>query len=824
MKWRLIVLLATVLLAVAGCSRDAPPGKAETTAEEPQPPPAPTETTPSAPVEPEIAVPIGNSTLTEVNLVATDMGGGIEEISGQFGPGLTGRRLLDGHATPTWKVPDHWEGDLALLVKYPVDLVFSFFDRQPAQVGAVAITLAENVQSAPKAIEVWTSMSGASGRFAKVAAATLKSLPGDQSVSFPAVEARYVKLRVISGGYKEWIPDGDSTDGALGTLEMAEVRVLEAVSPGYTPLFERAPAAQSWKGSTREAAQYGLDWLQQSASDWTTVKGNDCVGCHVQAQALMGQAVALRNGYRVSLPAMRALTNLIRAKQGEDGVDAWGEATVTGYAAMGLAQAAEAMGQASNPALLRGIDRLLAYQSEDGSFPIDHEEPPIIQGQFMTTANAVVSMHWAAAHSKNPKYSAAEARALAWIAGAEPASTQDRAFKIVALMQYGTAEQKRIAWSAVEQLAAEQQPDGGWKEEPTMKGSNAFATGQVLYAFKQAGISVHGEMFKRGAEFLMRHQVKDPSPSDGSWKAMHTQSDRATDFAPTMWAVIGLASAYGPEPTGALQVVRQGGDKPTPRALEIVLDVSGSMKAKLGSATRWDIALQVLKEVVDSLPEDLQVGLRVYGHRHSSKSPETCTDTELLVPLAPLDRERIKAAVSELRPRGETPLVHSTLQTIGDLGATGGGSVILITDGEESCKGNLKTAAAKLKASGLNLKLNIVGFTLKGRSAESQLSALARSAGGRYYGAQDDEQLSRAVKLAAMENLPYDVLDASGKVVASGRTSEYSRELPPGEYRIRVDLLGQIVEERLTIKADETTALSLGIEGDKFTLRRGASS
>ena len=49
----------------------------------------------------------------------------------------------------------------------------------------------------------------------------------------------------------------------------------------------------------------------------------------------------------------------------------------------------------------------------------------------------------------------------------------------------------------------------------------------------------------------------------------------------------------------------------------------------------------------------------------------------------------------------------------GDLKSVGGGTVILITDGEESCKGDFAAAAKTLKDSGSNLTLNIVGFTLK---------------------------------------------------------------------------------------------------------------
>jgi Ca-activated chloride channel family protein len=110
-----------------------------------------------------------------------------------------------------------------------------------------------------------------------------------------------------------------------------------------------------------------------------------------------------------------------------------------------------------------------------------------------------------------------------------------------------------------------------------------------------------------------------------------------------------------------------------------------------------------------TLPDDLNVGLRVYGHRYSSKSAETCQDTELVVPLGPLDRDKIMKTAEGLKPRGETPLIRSILKSVADLKAAGGGSVMLITDGEESCKGS-KPRGRRSKTSGVNLTLNIVGL------------------------------------------------------------------------------------------------------------------
>jgi Mg-chelatase subunit ChlD len=518
---------------------------------------------------------------------------------------------------------------------------------------------------------------------------------------------------------------------------------------------------------------------------------------------------------------MQVLTDLMRRQTTPEGrVGAQAEVTSATFGAMGYAEADEASGSTKDRELLYAVDYLVKSQKEDGSIPLDaNTQPPILQGQIMLTSNALRAIKWAAAHSPDPKYASAADRALGWIAAADALTTQDHVFKIVTLDRYGSADQKRMAWSLVEELAGQQQPDGGWKESDKVDSSNAFATGQVLYALKQAGISVRSDMFEHGVDYLLKTQiVSDTGSRNGSWKAVHTQSDRKSDFAPTMWAVIGLAGAYGAEPEGALQVVKQG-DKAAGRNLEIVLDVSGSMNTKLGDGTRWSTALQVLKDVVGTLPDDVNVGLRAYGHRYPSKSAQTCQDTELLVPIGKLDRERIVNATAQLKPRGETPLVRSVLKTIDDLKAAGGGSVILITDGEENCQGNAQSAARQIMASGVKVTLNIVGFTLTGKKVETELGSFAASTGGQYYGAQDGKQLSQAIRLAALQHLPYDVVDKSGHVVASGESSELARELPVGDYRVRIQALGQKLEEPVTIAPDQTTTVNLAVEKDQFVVR-----
>ena len=95
----------------------------------------------------------GSKPAAAANLAAADMGGAVESVSNMYGPGFTGRRLIDGLLDPTWKVTEK----LADESMYPHDIVISFFERQPATIESVVLVLAEDVTMAPKDVEVWTS-------------------------------------------------------------------------------------------------------------------------------------------------------------------------------------------------------------------------------------------------------------------------------------------------------------------------------------------------------------------------------------------------------------------------------------------------------------------------------------------------------------------------------------------------------------------------------------------------------------------------------------------------------------------------------------------
>jgi hypothetical protein len=274
--------------------------------------------------------------------------------------------------------------------------------------------------------------------------------------------------------------------------------------------------------------------------------------------------------------------------------------------------------------------------------------------------------------------------------------------------------------------------------------------------------------------------------------------------------------------TGGLSVVSAlRRDRPPTKNLEIILDASGSMKAALGKRTRWATAQSVLRDVVNKLPPDFSVGLRAYGHTLASTDPGTCTDSELVVPVGPLDRPALLAAAERLAPRGETPLVYSVLQTRADLEPVGDGTVVLITDGEESCKGDFATAAKALKDSGLKVTLNIVGFTLKSAAAQTALGGLAESTGGHYYTASNGDALTRAVLLAALDRLPYRVLDAAGKEAARGEAGvDAPHELAPGNYTVVITAAERDVRTPVALAVGQDITLRAQVKGDTLVVER----
>jgi hypothetical protein len=178
--------------------------------------------------------------------------------------------------------------------------------------------------------------------------------------------------------------------------------------------------------------------------------------------------------------------------------------------------------------------------------------------------------------------------------------------------------------------------------------------------------------------------------------------------------------------------------------IQIVLDVSGSMRSSLGSQVKIDAAKSAIRQTVAGLPDGSVVALRYYGHRVAQeRKDESCRDTELVVQFQPLDKPRFLSALDKAVPRGQTPIAYSLQQAAQDFGAPSDEerAMILVSDGIETCGGDPLATVRDLTAKGFKVKVHTIGFDVDA-AARAQLEAISGATGGEYFDARSASALA----------------------------------------------------------------------------------
>jgi Ca-activated chloride channel family protein len=179
----------------------------------------------------------------------------------------------------------------------------------------------------------------------------------------------------------------------------------------------------------------------------------------------------------------------------------------------------------------------------------------------------------------------------------------------------------------------------------------------------------------------------------------------------------------------------------------IILDASGSMNERIRGESKIVIARRAVRELVESLPDNTRLGLVVYSHRRNA-----CDDIELLIPPAPLDKPAFIAAVDALKPNGRTPVAASIEFAALALNYTKNkASIILVSDGEETCGGDPCATAKKLSENAAGLTIHAVAFDLTARQARA-FACVASTTKGRFLQANDAATLKDALVVAVSES------------------------------------------------------------------------
>lgn len=269
--------------------------------------------------------------------------------------------------------------------------------------------------------------------------------------------------------------------------------------------------------------------------------------------------------------------------------------------------------------------------------------------------------------------------------------------------------------------------------------------------------------------------------------------------------MLGAPPAHADEtPTGA----------EAPR-VELVLDVSGSMRAAdIDGRTRISVAQQSFDDVVDGLPDQTQLGIRVLGSSYPGNDKAVgCRDTRQIAPVGPVDRTQAKAAIATLRPTGWTPIGLALRAAARDLGSGDTTRrIVLITDGEDDCAPpDPCDVARELAAQGTHLVVDTLGLTLDDH-VRRQLTCIADATGGTYTAVQHQGQLTSRIK--QLVHRADDTYDRNPRQVAGSGDCAAAPVLSPGVYTDRE----QIAEHRwyrVPVKPGQELRASVSLSLDR---------
>jgi ankyrin repeat protein len=346
-------------------------------------------------------------------------------------------------------------------------------------------------------------------------------------------------------------PGRTALDWALLQGESDASRLL--VKRGGVP-GEWRPEKMSPKGQPRplrEAVNVAVQQLQKTGPQFHQRMG--CISCHHQSLP----AVAIHLAADRGVPVETAVRNHAR----DATLAVWapsrenfhmGNCSIFGFLgniAYGMLALAE---EGAKPNLVTdaAASCLGSLQWSDGRWEGSDMRPPLAgRTPFVYTALAVRALDTYAVPAQRAETAERIARARAFLQNNNASDTQGESFRLLGLI-WSKAPRRDVERQA-NRLMALQGRDGGWSQKPSMA-SDAYATGQALYALHARGVKTTEEVYSRGVAFLLRTQL-----DDGTWfvrsRTLGFQPYFETGFphgreqfisaAATAWAAIALAYA-----------------------------------------------------------------------------------------------------------------------------------------------------------------------------------------------------------------------------------------------------------------------------------------
>jgi len=330
------------------------------------------------------------------------------------------------------------------------------------------------------------------------------------------------------------------------------------------------PAAQaelpilSVARTPREAVERSLPLLRIGSAG--VMSNGGCVACHAQPMSAMAAELASHRGWRAEPPTgelTQVTASSVAATGGFlQGRESGGLPDTQLYITFTMATMNVPPSLASDAF----VYYLAAKQRAAGNWHGIATRAPIQDGDINRTALAIRTLAVYGMPARRAELGGRIDRAAGWLAEQTPLSTEERVMQLLGL-KWATAR-AALRQTRTRELIALQHSDGGWSQTPYLT-SDAYATGQVLYALAELG-STSETAVQKGVAFLLRTQA-----TDGSWhvksRAMKIQPyfqsgfpydhDQWISQSGTAWATMALALTTRPEPTAVSTLTALAGRK-----------------------------------------------------------------------------------------------------------------------------------------------------------------------------------------------------------------------------------------------------------------------
>lgn len=178
-----------------------------------------------------------------------------------------------------------------------------------------------------------------------------------------------------------------------------------------------------------------------------------------------------------------------------------------------------------------------------------------------------------------------------------------------------------------------------------------------------------------------------------------------------------------------------------------ILDFSNSMSEYLDGRRKVDLMIDTMRKILTEISPNISVGLRVYGHRTGFTPFEACRASSLISPINPENGFNIQNQLSEIKPRGMTPITYSLKQAVKNdfLGFTGKKHIILLTDGGENCDESPCKYVMELVQIRKDVTIDVIAFNIDDEDDLAQLECTSMVTSGKFYNAQTAAELARSL-------------------------------------------------------------------------------